>query len=265
MTFLRQLPPRPNLDHLKKQAKDLLHAAQTGEALPDGLAKDSQLSDAQYQVAKSYGFASWPELKKAVAERQPLARALRDLAAGKMCILFDDVDRENEGDFVIAAQFATGEAINFMANHGRGAICGALSARRAEALGIHATDKAPPTAETANFGPSLDCASHRTGISAQDRAETARSLVQEGATLEQFKSPGHLHTLIAARGGLADRQGHTEGSLELIKKAGLLEGTVICEIMNADGTMARLPDLEQVALQHDMALVTTSDLLTRST
>lgn len=248
------LPVRPHLEHLKKQAKDLLKT----------LGGDAQLCDAQQQLAERYGFGSWSELKKAALERQPLTRAVRELAAGKMCILFDERDRENEGDFVVAAETVTAEQINFMAQHGRGAICVALAADTAEALSIAAQAKTPTgdeSTDTANWGPSIDLAGHHTGISASDRAETIRALFASEASFEQFRSPGHVPTLIGASAGLKARQGHTEGSLELMKRAGLKGGAVICEIMNLDGTMARFDDLTSVAEQHDLALVTTADLL----
>lgn len=251
----KQLPPRPSLEHLKKQAKQLLNSGH-----PE-LSADAQLSDAQYTLAKSYGFSSWPELKNAVDEQQPLSRALRDLAAGKLCILFDDKDRENEGDFVAAAQSITAEQINFMTKHGRGTLCIALSPERAKALGLKLAAKSPGSLDTANFGPSIDLASHRTGVSASDRADTIKALMADDAKPEDFKSPGHVFTLIGSEGGLSVRQGHTEGSLELMKRAGLQDGAVVCEIMAEDGSMARFSDLEAAATEHAMALVTTSDLL----
>lgn len=261
MKFLNNtLPSRPHLDHLKKQAKQLLQSAQAGEDVP-GLTADAQLTDAQFQLAKSYGFGSWQELRQAVEEQQPLVKALRDLAAGKMCILFDDRDRENEGDFVVPAMGVTAEQINFLAQRGRGAICLALSHARAGRLGIEPVTKSPQDADTANFGPSLDLASHHTGISAHDRAATIRALLADDADISQFKTPGHVPTLIGEPGGLEARRGHTEGSLALMAKAGLADGVVICEIMNADGTMARMSDLDSIAQELDLALVTTADLL----
>lgn len=264
---VHSLPVRPHLDHLKKQAKDLLAT----------LPSDAQLSDAQQQLAQSYGFSSWAQLKKAALERQPLTRALRELAAGKMCILFDERERENEGDFVVAAEAVTAKQINFMAQYGRGAICVALSAATADALSIAPQAKSAPAAagagtgadsepshgydDSANWGPSIDLAGGSTGISASDRAETIRALLAESASLAQFRTPGHVPTLIAASGGLATRRGHTEGSVELMNRAGLKGAAVICEILNPDGTMARFDDLTSVAQQHDIALVTTADLL----
>lgn len=255
----QSLPVRPHLDHLKKQAKDVLAT----------LPSDAQLSDAQQQLAQSYGFSSWAQLKKAALERQPLTRALRELAGGKMCILFDERERENEGDFVVAAEAVTAEQINFMAQYGRGAICVALSAATADALSIAPQVKSAPAGagaspsygDSANWGPSIDLAGGSTGISASDRAETIRALLADSASLAQFRSPGHVPTLIAASGGLATRRGHTEGSVELMNRAGLKGAAVICEILNPDGTMARFDDLTSVAEQHDMALVTTADLL----
>lgn len=254
ITPSQSLPVRPHLDHLKKQAKDLLKS----------LANGAKLCDAQQTLAERYGFSSWPDLKQAVQERQPLPRALRDLTTGKMCILFDDRDRENEGDFVVAAESVTAEQINFMAQYGRGAICVAIAPDTAKALNIAPQEQllaGTKPVDGTNWGPSIDLASHHTGISASDRAETIRALFASEASFAQFRSPGHVPTLIGASAGLSARQGHTEGSLELMKRAGLKGGAVICEIMNPDGTMARFAELSSVAEQHDLPLVTTADLL----
>ncbi len=188
--------------------------------------------------------------------------ALDDVRAGKFVILVDDEDRENEGDLVIAAEAVTPEAINFMAKHARGLICLTLTSDRADRLHLH-----PQTADnTAPFGTaftvSIDASRDiTTGISAADRATTIRMAVNPSCTPSDFTRPGHVFPLRAHDGGVLKRAGQTEGSVDLARLAGMDPAGVICEIMNDDGTMARIPDLMKVAAQHAMKIITIKDLI----
>jgi len=188
--------------------------------------------------------------------------AIADIKAGKMIIVVDDEDRENEGDFVVAARYATPEAINFMATHGRGLICVPLEEQRCEdlALGLMVgknTDKH----ETA-FTVSVDYQhGTSTGISAADRALTVQALIDAASKPDDFRRPGHIFPLKAKAGGVLRRAGHTEAGTDLARIAGLEPAAVIVEIMNEDGTMARLPELRVVADRFGMKLVTIEDLI----
>ncbi len=188
--------------------------------------------------------------------------ALDDIRAGKFVILVDDEDRENEGDLVMAAASVTPQAINFMAKHARGLICLTLTADRADQLHLH-----PQTTEnTAPFGTaftvSIDAARDiTTGISAADRATTIRMAVDSSCKPSDFTRPGHIFPLRAHTGGVLRRAGQTEGSVDLARLAGLYPAGVICEIMNDDGTMARVPDLLAFAEHHAVKLVTIKDLI----
>jgi 3,4-dihydroxy 2-butanone 4-phosphate synthase / GTP cyclohydrolase II len=188
--------------------------------------------------------------------------ALNDLRAGKSIILVDDEDRENEGDLVLAAELVTPESINFMAKYGRGLICLALTPDRVEEL------KLPPqTSEnTAPFGTaftvSIDAAKNiTTGISAADRATTILLAVDPKAKPLDFARPGHVFPLKAHKGGVLKRAGQTEGSVDLARLAGLYPAAVICEIMNDDGTMARVPQLLAFARHHQLKVITIKDLI----
>jgi len=188
--------------------------------------------------------------------------ALQDLRDGKFVILVDDEDRENEGDLVMAAEMVTPDAINFMAKEARGLICLTLTADRADELQLH-----PQTSEnTAPFGTaftvSIDAARDvSTGISAADRATTIRMAVDPKCRASDFTKPGHIFPLRAHQGGVLKRAGQTEGSIDLAKLAGLSPAGVICEIMNDDGTMARVPDLLEFAKAHQLKLITIKDLI----
>lgn len=191
-----------------------------------------------------------------------IPEALEDIRAGKFIILVDDEDRENEGDLVIAAEKVSPEAVNFMAKHARGLICLALSPDRVEALQL------PPqtTENTAPFGTaftvSIDAARNiTTGISAADRATTIRMAVDPSCTASDFVRPGHVFPLKAHKGGVLKRAGQTEGSVDLARLAGLQPAAAICEIMNDDGTMARVPELMAFAQQHQLKVVTIKDLI----
>ncbi|MGH2848094.1 MAG: 3,4-dihydroxy-2-butanone-4-phosphate synthase, partial [Thermoleophilaceae bacterium] len=185
----------------------------------------------------------------------PIEEALEDVRAGRMVVVCDAEDRENEGDLTLAAQFATPEAINFMATHGRGLICMPVVAERLDHLGI--PPMVPEKAETHEtaFAISIDLAAGGTGISAHERAATVRHVLEPNARPEDFRKPGHIFPLRAQRGGVLKRAGHTEAAVDLANLAGLYPGAVICEIMNADGTMARLPELESVARDHNLRII----------
>ncbi|MEZ4827062.1 MAG: bifunctional 3,4-dihydroxy-2-butanone-4-phosphate synthase/GTP cyclohydrolase II [Bacteroidia bacterium] len=190
--------------------------------------------------------------------------AIEDIRKGKMVIVVDDEDRENEGDFVIAARFVTPEIINFMATHGRGLICAPLTENRCETLGLEMmVGKNTEMYKTA-FTVSVDYLKDgcTTGISASDRARTVQALIDSLAKPEDFARPGHIFPLKAKNGGVLRRAGHTEASIDLARLAGLEPAAVIVEIMKEDGSMARLPDLRKVADRFGMKLVTIEDLIT---
>ena len=183
------------------------------------------------------------------------------LAAGEMVILTDDEHRENEGDLVMAAEKITPEAVNFMATHGRGLICAPLRLRRAQELGLHEMTRNTDPLGTC-FTISVDANENTTtGISAFDRATTIRALADPNRTAADFHSPGHVFPLIAREGGVLVRTGHTEGLLDLLKLAGLTQVGAICEIMNDDGTMARVPQLQEFARRHGLKFGCIADLI----
>ncbi len=190
--------------------------------------------------------------------------ALGDIAAGRMVILVDDANRENEGDLCMAAEKVTPEAINFMAKHGRGLICLSLTEERLDQLNL--SMMVPDYENTAGFGTAFTVsieARHgvTTGISAADRATTIRAAIAEGAGPNDLARPGHVFPLRAREGGVLRRTGQTEGSVDLARLAGLEPAGVICEIMNDDGTMARLPDLVDFATEHGLKIVAIADLI----
>lgn len=187
---------------------------------------------------------------------------LEELKQGKMIILVDDEDRENEGDLTIAAEKVTPEAINFMATFGRGLVCLALAPEIVDRLKLPlmVTDNRSPF-KTA-FTVSIEAREGvTTGISAADRARTVQTAVADHATPEDLIQPGHVFPLRARRGGVLFRTGQTEGSVDLARLAGLKNAAVICEIMNDDGTMARMPDLERFAAKHDLKIATIADII----
>ena len=195
----------------------------------------------------------------------PLAKirdAIEDIRKGRMVILVDDEDRENEGDFCFAAEHVTPEKINFMAIHGRGLICLSLTDERLRELDMPMmVERNTSRFETA-FTVSIDAkAGISTGISAFDRAHTIRLSVDAKARPDDFVRPGHIFPLRAKTGGVLVRTGQTEGSVDLARLAGLKPAAVICEIMKDDGTMARMPDLEKIAEEHDVKIVAIKDLV----
>lgn len=191
-----------------------------------------------------------------------IEEAIEDIREGKMVIVVDDEDRENEGDLVIAAEKVTPEAINFMAKYGRGLICMPIIRERLEELRIPlmVTENTDPH-ETA-FTVTVD-AKHgtTTGISAYDRALTVKTILDPKTKPEDLRRPGHLFLLMAREGGVLKRAGHTEAAVDLARLAGLYPAGVICEIMNDDGTMARLPQLFEFAQKHGLKIITIKDLI----
>jgi 3,4-dihydroxy 2-butanone 4-phosphate synthase/GTP cyclohydrolase II len=191
-----------------------------------------------------------------------ITEAIEDIRNGKMIILVDDEDRENEGDLCMSAQFASPETINFMARYGRGLICLTLSEEIADKLNL----KPMVQDNKARFGTAFTISIEArdgvtTGISAADRATTIRAAVNPEAKPEDLVSPGHVFPIRARRGGVLVRTGQTEGSVDLCRLAGLTPAGVICEIMKDDGTMARMPDLEAFAREHKLKIVTIADLI----
>ena len=189
-------------------------------------------------------------------------QALRDLREGRMVLVIDDPDRENEGDLICAAEFATTENVNFMATHAKGLICTPMSGALADALGL------PPMVEdnTDNhetaFTVSIDYKDTTTGISAEERGLTARMCVAEGIKPSDFRRPGHMFPLRAVEGGVLKRTGHTEATVDLCRLAGLAECGLCCEIMRDDGTMMRFDALRAFATQHNMPMISIADLVT---
>ncbi len=187
---------------------------------------------------------------------------IADARAGRMFILVDHEDRENEGDLVVPAQMATPEAINFMATHGRGLICLALTGERVDQLGLPLMSSANSSRHETAFTVSIEAREGvSTGISAHDRARTVAVAIDAGKTAADIATPGHIFPLRARDGGVLVRAGHTEAAIDVSRLAGLNPSGVICEIMNDDGSMARLPDLVAFAQRHGLRIGTISDLI----
>jgi len=192
-----------------------------------------------------------------------IEEAIEDIRQGKVIIVVDDEDRENEGDFLAAAEMVTPAMINFMATHGRGLICAPLTENRCKELGLHAmVNNNTDHMETA-FTVSVDLRGNgvTTGISAADRAKTVLSLVNPDIKSHDLARPGHIFPLIAKQGGVLRRTGHTEAAIDFARLAGFKSVGVICEIMNEDGSMARLPELVNVAKKFDLKLVSIENLV----
>src|SRR6266568_8216071 len=180
---------------------------------------------------------------------------IADVQAGKMVIVVDDADRENEGDLILGAEFVTPEAINFMAKHGRGLICAPTTSERLQQLGIERMVRQNRETFKTDFQISVDAAHGiTTGISAADRAETIRILAQPTAVPEELVQPGHVFPLRARPGGVLQRAGHTEAAVDLARLAGCRPIGVICEIMNDDGSMARLSELVDFGKRHGLKI-----------
>jgi 3,4-dihydroxy 2-butanone 4-phosphate synthase/GTP cyclohydrolase II len=192
----------------------------------------------------------------------PIREALAELRAGRMIVIVDDEDRENEGDLMIAAERITPEAINFMATRARGLICMALTAERADALELYPMVSRNTSCGGTAFTVSVDAKGRgvTTGISARDRAQTVRAIVDAGTVPEDLARPGHIFPLRARRNGVLERRGHTEAAVDLARLAGLNPSGVICEIANDDGAMACLPDLIRFCGKYDLTMVSVADL-----
>jgi 3,4-dihydroxy 2-butanone 4-phosphate synthase/GTP cyclohydrolase II len=191
-----------------------------------------------------------------------IEEALEDLKKGKIILVTDDPDRENEGDFICAAEFATTANINFMASYGKGLICMPMSAEYVRKLRIpQMVQQNTDNHETA-FTVSIDHVSTSTGISAAERSVTAMACVSDDAKPDDFRRPGHMFPLLAKRNGVLERNGHTEATVDLCRLAGLKECGLCCEIMREDGTMMRTPELYELAKQWDMKFITIKDLQT---
>jgi 3,4-dihydroxy 2-butanone 4-phosphate synthase/GTP cyclohydrolase II len=191
-----------------------------------------------------------------------IKEAIVDIKSGRMVILVDDEDRENEGDLCMAAEFITPEAINFMARYGRGLICLSLSEEMADKLRLYPMVRDNRSRFGTAFTVSIEAKRGvSTGISAADRATTIKTALAEDARADDLVSPGHVFPIRARKGGVLVRTGQTEGSVDLARLAGLKPAGVICEIMKDDGTMARMPDLEVFAREHQLKIVTIADLI----
>ena len=255
-TQTRSLSSRPSLEFLRKQAKEFLKDLQRERP-------DAKLAEAQHSLAREYGVARWADLKEQL--QKPGSQILRDVTAalriGKPVILYDDCGREDEGDFVFAAEHITADAINFLTKKARGTICLALAPQRVDQLGLPLVRAEREAPAHPAFTWSIDAATGiTTGVSAADRAATILAAVADDATAAAVRSPGHIFPLRGVDGGFRARKGHTEGSLALMQEAGLKPAAVICEILNDDGTMARLRDVQALSIELKIPLVCFSDL-----
>jgi len=197
-------------------------------------------------------------------QHRKIKQAIADIRAGKLVIVADDENRENEGDLVGAAEQVTPEMINFMATHARGLICLTLLPERCQALGLTQMAEHNTEAHETAFTVSIDAAARfgvTTGISAADRAATIRVAVDPASVPADLRRPGHVFPLRARPGGVLQRVGQTEASLDLARLAGLYPAGVICEILNPDGSMARQDDLERFAAQHELTFITVAELV----
>ena len=192
----------------------------------------------------------------------PISQIIDELNLGHMVIIMDDEDRENEGDLLMAAQHVRAQDINFMVSHGRGLVCLTLTQERCRQLQLPLMVNENNSPYTTNFTVSIEAAHGvTTGISAADRATTVRAAVKPNAAPRDLVQPGHIFPLMAQRGGVLARAGHTEAGIDLPRLAGLAPASVICEILNADGGMARLPQLEIFAREHGLKIGTIADLI----
>ena len=201
-------------------------------------------------------------MKRESAALSPVTEIIAEIRAGNIVVLVDDEDRENEGDLVFAADFVTPEKVNFLATHGRGLICMPITAEHAERLGLKPMVAQNRERHGTNFTASIEAAEGiASGISAHDRALTVRVAAARDAKPSDIVQPGHIFPLIAQPGGVLVRAGHTEACCDIARLAGLTPAAVICEIMKADGTMARLPDLMEFAAEHKLKIGTIADLI----
>lgn len=191
-----------------------------------------------------------------------ISDALTDLLHGKMIIVMDDEDRENEGDLICSAELCTPEMVNFMSTHGKGLICVALNEDRAKELDLEVMVRDSSALHNTKFTVSVDLVhGTETGISASDRSATIRALADNSTKPSDLGRPGHIFPLIAVSGGVLRRSGHTEATVDLLKHAGLKPTGVLCEIINEDGSMARKPELEIFATKHNLKIITVKDLI----
>ncbi|HEX2565727.1 MAG TPA: bifunctional 3,4-dihydroxy-2-butanone-4-phosphate synthase/GTP cyclohydrolase II [Burkholderiales bacterium] len=201
-------------------------------------------------------------MRREAAAIAPIAEIVAEIRAGRIVVLVDDEDRENEGDLVFAAEFVSAEKINFLAKHGRGLICMPITEERAQRLGLKPMVEQNRSRHGTNFTVSIEAAEGiSTGISAHDRALTIKVAASADAGPEDIVQPGHVFPLIAHPGGVLVRAGHTEACCDLARLAGLSPAAVLCEIMRDDGTMARMPDLLEFAAQHRLKIGTIADLI----
>ncbi len=214
-------------------------------------------------MQKEYTLTSGTEPKEKSSMLNTIEEAIEDIKKGKIVIVVDDEDRENEGDFVAAAEMVTPELINFMATHGRGLICAPLVESRCDELELNLMVGKNTDPHHTQFTVSVDKIGPdtTTGISAADRAKTVLALVDENTKPTDLGRPGHIFPLKAKSGGVLRRTGHTEASVDLARLAGLKPAGVIVEVMNADGTMARLPQLKEIADKFDLKLISIEDLV----
>src|SRR5688572_3062892 len=192
-----------------------------------------------------------------------ISSAIEAIRDGKIVVVVDDEDRENEGDFICAAECVTPEIINFMATYGRGLICAPLDEKRVEELKLQMMVRDNTALHETAFTVSIDLIGHgcTTGISAHDRATGIRALIDPDIKAEDFARPGHIFPLRAKSGGVLRRSGHTEAAIDLARMAGYYPAGVLVEILNQDGTMARLPQLMEIARQHDLKIISIQDLI----
>ncbi|QNN65386.1 3,4-dihydroxy-2-butanone-4-phosphate synthase [Sphingomonas rhizophila] len=252
--------------------EDLCHLVETGEVTRSGLARSAGLHANSLRrmgeddwnptadtLAKLQAYLERREGGAALASPEEIINEARN---GRMFILVDDEDRENEGDLIIPAQMATPDAINFMATHGRGLICLALTRERVTQLGLEPMSKNNQARHSTAFTVSIEAREGiDTGISAADRARTVATAIDQSRGRNDIVSPGHVFPLIAQDGGVLVRTGHTEAAVDIARLAGLNPSAVICEIMKDDGTMARLDDLLEFGRKHRMKIGTIRDLI----
>ncbi|MCK4696072.1 MAG: 3,4-dihydroxy-2-butanone-4-phosphate synthase, partial [Candidatus Cloacimonetes bacterium] len=190
-----------------------------------------------------------------------IEEALQDIKKGKMVIIVDGKNRENEGDLVLAAEFVTPQAINFMITHGKGLVCIAMTQEDLDKLNITQMVENNTDNHQTAFTISVDYKDTKTGISAFERALTIQQLINPESKAEDFKRPGHVFPLKAREKGILDRPGHTEATVDLTELAGLKKAGVICEIINEDGKMARLPELKKIAKKWNLKIISITDLI----
>ncbi|AEB77102.1 bifunctional 3,4-dihydroxy-2-butanone-4-phosphate synthase/GTP cyclohydrolase II [Clostridium botulinum] len=194
-------------------------------------------------------------------EFNTIEEAIEDIKIGKMIVVVDDEDRENEGDLLMAAEKITPESVNFMARYARGLICMPMTEEKLEELHLHQMVANNTDSKETAFTISIDSVETTTGISAYERALTIKRAVESSSKAEDFQSPGHIFPLRAREGGVLKRAGHTEAAVDLAKLAGLSPAGAICEIMNEDGTMARVPELMKYVKEHNLKIITIADLI----